>query len=441
MRWRHPRGLLIFGGIFAAAIALHLPALLHTRPFCCDNLLILEWANQASLHDAVVGDPRYPLEWRPLPHLLIWAQYRLWGVGSVAPYFLVNLALWAGVVWLTFRLVREQTGSALAAAVAAVFLLTSPRTGVFTEFLMGKQTALASLFGLAALNVALTLSPSRARAIGVFALLPLAGLGKEYGLAFAGGLVVWGLLRERRDLALAGAGALALYLALRLSIVGGAPPPCEDQAFMDGHREICIGRLEFTTTVQMAYNSVVGLVHTIFPGFFGGEGLIGVSSLRLLQSAFWLPFIVMGARRGRLPFLALLILAANVVLLAPLFRARNTIVGLSMLAIVIAFGFHYLREWCRQHNWMPVSHVLHAGVVLVCIHRAAMIPPNVDFTARSTAIEDPCDMLDREPVDPVFVTHIKTVYGLPDPHCSESAPERVLQGPELIPPSDRDDWM
>jgi len=419
--------LLIFAGILAAAILIHVPALRHARPFCCDNLAILEWAHHASPADIAAGDRDFPLEWRPLPHLLIWLEYRLWGITSLTPYLLVNLCIWAGAVWLFVRLAYAKSGSALAAAVGAAFLLSARRTGTLTEFLMGMQTGLACLFGFAALNIALTGLPSRARTVAVFVLLLLAGFGKEYGLAFAAGLVVWGWLRHRRDLAQAGIGALALYLILRIS-AGAAGPLCDQQAFFSGHRMVCFDRFELTTVTQVAYNMGAGLVHTIYPGFFVSNGLIGWSPLRLLQSAFWLPFVVAGARRGPLPILALLILAANAMLQAPLFRSRNTTVGIAMLALVIALGVPQIEAWCRARGRRRAFTLLCAGIALALAARVTVAFGNISRAARSSAIQDPCITLHQGvPIGADYIRLIKTAYALEDPDCTQTVSERQLE--------------
>lgn len=420
--------LLIFAAILAGAVAIHWPALRHARPFCCDNIAIFEWVDGASLRDALVGNPLFPLEWRPIPHLLVLAEYSLWGVTPLAPYLVVNLIIWSACISLVFALTRRLTGSAVGAAVAAGYLLTARQTVAFTEFLMETQTAFACLFGLVAVSLALRERPPSARATAAIAVLLFAAcLGKEYGLAFAAGVAVWAALRQQPGLALGSAAAVAVYLVLRASLtISGAA--CEQQAFFSSYREVCLGQFDATALTQMAYNAAAGLLHTVSPGFLGSDGLIGIAPLRLVQTAFWLVFITLGFRRAPWVTLAVLVILANAALQAPLYRSRNTIVGLTMVALLVGSGFTVLLARLRSLPWMVPARLLPVAVLAALAVRAVITSGNVSLTARHTEIQDPCVTVHQPfPVDAGFVRRLKTAYGLPDPDCTQPAVERVLE--------------
>ncbi|MGE0394280.1 MAG: hypothetical protein AB7I25_08075 [Vicinamibacterales bacterium] len=437
--------LLIFAAVLAVAVAIHWPALRHTRPFCCDNIAILEWADAARLGDALAGNAEFPLEWRPLPHLLMWTEYRVLGVTPVAPYVLTNLLIWAACVGLVFTLARRLTGSAAGAAVAAGFLVTARQTSSMSEFLMETQMSLACLFGLGAVALALrdrpvgpttaaapgaTVGPGAgadvSAALAIGALLLAACLGKEYGLAFAAGLMVWALFMHRRAVALAGAVAVAAYLMLRATMtVSGFG--CEEHAFFGGYREVCLDRPGAAAVTQVAYNAGVGLIHTVLPGIFADDGLVGIAPLQLLQGACWLVFVALGLRRAPWVTLAVAVLVANAALQAPLFRARNTIPGLVMVALLAGSGFTVLLARLRSRSWPVPARVLPAAVLAALAARGVVTSGNVSRAARHTAIQDPCATLHQPyPVDAGFVRRLKQAYGLPDPDCTQPAAERFL---------------
>lgn len=421
------QSLLIFAAILVSTVAIHWPALRHARPFCCDNIAIFEWVDGASLRDALVGNPLFPLEWRPIPHLLVLAEYGLWGVTPLAPYLVVNLIVWSACISLVFALTRRLTGSAMGAAVAAGYLLTAQQTVAITEFLMETQTAFACLFGLAAVTLALRERPPSARATAaIAALLFAACLGKEYGLAFAGGMAVWAALRQQPRLALGSAAAVAVYLVLRATFTISGPA-CDQQAFFSSYREVCLGQVDAAALTQMAYNAAAGLLHTVIPGFLGADGLIGIAPLRLVQTAFWLVFITLGFRRAPWATLAVLVILANAALQAPLYRSRNTIVGLTMVAPLVGSGFTVLLARLRSLPWMAPARLLPVAVLAGLAVRAVITSADVSLTARYTEIQDPCVTVHQPfPVNAGFVRRLKTAYGLPDPDCTQPAVERFV---------------
>lgn len=424
----------VLAAVFTAVVAIHLPALLHARPFCCDDIAILEWADAARLRDALVGNTKFPLEWRPLPHALIWAEYRLVGVTPLAPYVLTSLIIWSACVALVFVLARRLTGSVAGAVVAAGFLLTARQTSAMSEFLMETQTGLACLFGLAAMGLALRERPpgheepvgGAVEPVAIGALLLAACLSKEYGLAFAAGLTAWALLHRRRDVALAGAVAGAVYLVLRATLtVSGLG--CEEHAFFGGYRQVCLDHVSTAAVTQVAYNTGAGLIHTVLPGVFAEDGLVGVAPLWLLQGIFWLVVVGLGLRRAPWVTLAVLVLVANAALQAPLFRTRNTVPGLTMVALLAGSGFTILLARLRSRGWPVPARVLPTVVLAALVAQGIVTSGNVSRAARHTAIQDPCVTLHQPyPVDAAFVRRLKHAYGLPDPDCTQPAVERFL---------------
>lgn len=421
------RTLLILGGIVALALLIHLPALRYSRPFCCDNLTILEWADGATWADAWGGNRLFVSEWRPLPHLLILGSYRAFGLGSLAPYLLINVGLWSMCVFLVYRLAARLTGSVQAALVGAAFLVCGRQTAAISEFLMGTQTGFACLFGLTAVTLAVKdREPSWRRAAAIAALLMASSFGKEYGFAFAMGLTVWGLVDGRPRVAIAGSVVAASYLVLRAGL-GSGLPGCELHGYFFTYRSVCLHTLNMTTVTQVAYNVCAGLLQTLFPGWLSTDGLIGLSPRRLAQSAFWLVFIVTGLRKAPLVTVAVLVIAANTLLQAPLVRSRNTIVSLTMVSVLVASGYAWVRAWASATIGPAGVRVLPVLAVISLTARGYVATNNISRETRTHAIQNPCIALQQNfPVNAAFVTKVKRAYGLPDPECTQPAAERFL---------------
>ncbi len=419
--------LLQFSAILAGLCVVHHDALLHSRPFWGDNLLILEWAARTPWQEVLRGDPRYPLEFRPIPHLAMWIEYRLWGVEPVFPYLLFNLTAWTGAVWMANRISRRLTLYTTGAIVGTVFLITARSSHTITLYLMGRQTGLACLFGIAAVYLVFQgRSPSVRRALLLGALLMASALSKEYGLAFCGGIALWGLKYSRTDYVRTALATIGVYAVLRL--VEYTPSlHCEVFGFFGSDRTICFEGVNTAVLTQGAWNAWVSLMQTVFPGFFNAYGTFHPDPGRLLRSVFWLALLIPFVRRApALAALAALVIATNAVLNVPLFRSRNTVVGLTILSVGILIGFDYVEAWCRARQWTNALRLAVASAIIVVALRGMTTIERLQRDVLFVGRQDPCSSL-ADPAfrDTGFVRRLKLAYGMPNPECAGEIPGEV----------------
>ncbi|MDO8795061.1 MAG: hypothetical protein Q7J25_10630 [Vicinamibacterales bacterium] len=415
-----------FAAIFSALSVIHHDALLHSRPFWGDNLLILEWAARTPWQEILHGDPRYPLEFRPIPHLVMWTEYQLWGVAPVFPYLLFNLTAWAGAVWLTYRISQRLTRHMTGAIIGTAFLITARSSHTITLYLMGRQTGLACLFGMAAVYfVFQNRSPGLRRTVLLFALLMASALSKEYGLAFCGGIALWGLRYGRLDYSRAALAALGVYAGLRM-LEYTPSLHCEVSGYFGGDRTICFEGINVTVLTQAAWNASVSLMQTVLPGFFSAYGTFEPDPGRLLRSTFWLALLVPFFRRApALAALAALVIATNAALNVPLFRSRNTMVGLTILAVGISIGFDYVETWCRARRTGTLRLVVVAALIVVALRSITTIE-RIERDVLFVGRQDPCSSLEGLAyTGPGFIRQLKLAYGMPNPECAGPIPGEV----------------
>lgn len=391
------------------------------RPVVDDNMYPLAWVDRVPASQLLAGDPGIYPEWRPLPYSWLWLEHRLVDLRAVPLHFAVNLALWLTCVVLVHRLVVTLSGSSMAGALGALFLLTDPRATWALVLIIERQTTMACAFGLAALLVVVRVGPrqlSRAELIVVTGLLVGAALSKEYGLAFAFGLVAWAAVNKQGRLLQPALAACAIYAVLRMTLAGGAVAPyCERMYFFFDERRQCVDLGQSDSLAQMAYNAIGTALNLVSPGWLSTEGRPVFAKQRLITSAILLlPMAIAFAKGAATVRLMAFVGAATVLLNVPMYHDRNQLAGACMAAVIAGVGME--RAWRlagdRATRLVGVGAIVLALLLQTVIARRVVAQHAADFT-----VNDPCDTdFHREqPEATPFIARIKTAYGMSDPFC------------------------
>lgn len=411
----------------AVAVALAMLAMLlywpmfQIRPMVDDNLYPLAWAETASWRSVVAGDAWYYPEWRPLAQVLFRLEHGLIQMRAIPAHYAVNLALWVLCAALVFRLVALLSGSALAAILASVVLLTDLRSLWALILIVEQQTTLACVFGLLALLIVIRADArclSGGEVATAAALLLASALSKEYGLAFAMAVGGSAVLRRRSDLAWAGLGASVAYTALRFAIAGGAVAPyCERMFFFFEERHLCIAPMQGEGLAQMIYNASATAINLVGQGLLSEEGQPVFARRRLLASAVLVvPMAVALARGSASVVLLALVMGANAALSLVMYHERNQLVGVCAMAVLVGIGVAALQQRLGDR---PARHVVVAGLVAVILLQGDLSRRLVAAHAMDADHNDPCETelyRTRDFARP-FIHGVKLRYGLPDPYC------------------------
>jgi hypothetical protein len=370
-------------------------------------------------------------------------------------YLVGNIVLLIGACAVLYALVYRLTASWLAASAAGLALLVDPSVMTITKDIVeARQTALACIVGFLAL-LAVLAPPVRARpgliAVTVFVLLLLAGLGKEYGLAFSAAVVVAAMLNRSarsKSIVAAALGAVLAYAALRWLVVGGAAGDyCQDMGYFDQLRMVCYGHIHDTGAVlltggarltQYAYNLGVAFIGIFLPFLFNDKGSI-ISNISVPLVVWSLVVLVLAIvawiriPRRALPFLVLI--AANSVLSLPVYRERNVVIGVAGLYVAAALGAVQATEWLRSRDIRLHRLGIAAGAAAIVLwggyqsqNRANDLEHvyrdrqqtllELQDTPQNANADDPCLHMGGNPyVDRGVVHYIKVRYHLPDPWC------------------------
>lgn len=430
-RWEHllPAAIIaLVGGIVAA------PAL-DTPPFGFDNMF--------SLSLAATGDPveyftspsaSFQPGWRPLAYTLIWAQRELVGAGNYASYFVVNGVLWILCGLVLYALVHRLTGSRAAALAAGLLLAVDFRALEGLYWIIERQTPLACVLGGAALWLVAGGAARRPLVLGgaVFLLLLAAALSKEAGLAFSVAVVVAALLRRPawwRAMAVGAGLAVGVYALLRLVLVQGSVPFCEDVALLTREREVCYAEIPTgELVVQGLWNATAALGATIFPVLFTSQGALrepqgaeilsaGVSLLIAAVAAVG----VVRRPRSALPLVALLVAVAATN--AVVYRPRNVVTGAFGFYGAVGVGAACLQmELHRVRRLRAVLVGAAAFLALLVLVRALLLVRDVDAYGRASRAEDPCAVVRAYPrdVDESIARELQREYGLPREACGDA---------------------
>jgi hypothetical protein len=226
--------------------------------------------------------------------------------------------------------------------------------------------------------------------------------------------VLYGLWERRLALAGSAAAAALVYAALRITFAGGATDVyCEDMGFFFEKRHaVCFDSLDAASLSQMIYNVGATAVGTLLPGLFSEDGRILVTSSVGLSAA-WLAIAVAGWRGGpsvlRLPAL---VFAGNTALSFMLYQARNQMVAVCAVAIVVGVGVAVVRDRVAAQ---PVRRLAPAAIRLALV---AMLSLQASATRRATGdqvaqlmAQDPCRELVERPEAAGFVDRVRMLYG------------------------------
>jgi len=401
---------------------------LNVRPLGGDNLYVLSWANRAPASELLRVDPVIYPEWRPLPYATIWLQFQWSRLDAVPLYHAANLAVWAGCAWLIWNIVAGLTGSRLASGVAAALVLTDVRALTAQTLIVERQSSLAVLFGLAAILVLVRSKESRPGkpALASVALFCLASaVSKEYGLAFAVAIGAFGLWQRRSDLLVAGASAFAVYAVARWTLAAGATQLyCEYMGYFTSVRKVCYNGLDATSLGQMTYNVVATGIGTVLPGLLQADGQIGLAPMRLAVSAAWLLVAWFGWRQGTwIGKLAALVLIGNTGLNFMIYTARNQLIGVCALGLVIGVGVAALDAWLRSRTQPALRLALVGAMATVICAQAALTRRETGQQVASLLAQEPCvEIFHTDQHDPALIYDIKEKYGMSDPGCAVRQP-------------------
>ena len=407
-------------------------AALHIHPLDGDNLIAMSIADRASPRFLTDDFVTYVPGYRPLAYLTLWAQYQELGHGTVQ-LFAFNLLAAVAAALGAYAIVAIATGARLLALLPAAAVLLDDRT-VFSQIWLGeRQSTLACALGAAAFALALPAlhGPlSRPRLAAIAVLILAASACKEYGIAFAAGVVVLALLgtRERRK-ALAAAAILpvVVYLVARAALAGiSLAGYCETMGLPGkGTRNICYDDLGFADRLtQQGWNVVASFAGKFAAPLFDGAGapLSGVPLSELLIPLAILALAAAGVWwRPRIGLALLAVIAANAVLNLALYRERNQLAGTLALYSAAGIGFVALARALASHTAGRVltgaaTCAIVAWLVVQATHRSDFIHE----TRATFASLDPCDALRTYPrdVDAGVTRMLKVRYRLPDADCA-----------------------
>lgn len=409
----------ILAAFLAVAWLIYAP-IFGVAPIGGDNFYVLSWVDRAPASSLLAVDPAIYPEWRPLAYLTIWVQYALVGFDRVADYYVVNIALWALAAWLVYRIVLAFTASDLAAVASGLFVLVDVRAVPPVAWIVGRQGTMACVFGLLAVWLVVRAGASRLGirdrvAIGV--LLAASALSKEYGLAFAGALVLHALLERRFDVLRPAVVAVAAYGALRLTLAGGALAPyCQDMGFFFTLRHNrCLDGVDGASIAQMTYNVAATAVGSTLRGLLDSDGRIGLARLSVLMSAAWLCAVVAGwVRHRRASRLGLSILLANAALSVLLYQPRNQVVAICGIGIAAGLGLAAAQSMPRSRRAAMWAHgalaTAAAGLLsLQAVRTHTEVVSEVDRLMH----KDPCAQVAEHPELRDFVDRLDDRYAVP----------------------------
>jgi hypothetical protein len=408
--------------------------------------------------------------WRPITYSTLWIQYELGGL-NIGAFVAVNVALWVTCAALVYAVVYSHTRAILAAAPVALVLLTDDRFFTPLVWFIERQSLMASIFGLLALLCAYRLvrqeRPSRWLMAALFLLLLAAPTSKEFGLAFAFGVITVGLLHpsRRRELVGIGLGAVLVYGLLRglaggWNVGSGAENNrgfaeaesdlglCEVMGWGANPREVCYGELGLIEQLgQYAWNIGSSFVAIFLSPVIHGNGYLlapDVLGTTLGGPDYYegfairdliVPCIVTGLalvafwKRPNVALPLLTIIAINAVLDFQYYRPRNVIVGMVALHVAAGIGIPptieivkgYLRRLEARRPVRPAiarrGPVLAAiaavlGLGLILNSQAGDLSDQLEGARSGYAERNPCDAADQYGSE--IPNLLVEKYGLPE---------------------------
>ncbi|MFA7252961.1 MAG: glycosyltransferase family 39 protein [Patescibacteria group bacterium] len=327
------------------------------KPHDADNLIALSFGLRNPSEFITGSFTSYFPAYRPLAQLIIWFQYQISGVSSSESYFVINILIWLLCAVFVYLIVHNLTKHKVASAAASLLLFLDQRSFNSIIWIGERQSSLAVLFGLAALFVSLrTNRYNIARIFLIMFLLLAAMLCKEYGIAFAGAIVLIAFTKkkDKGKLILASILSVVIYFVMRFVIAsgGGLRNYCEDMGYFQTVAYICYQNLPLMVEIkQHIYNTGASFIGTFMPLAFTDKGQIILSPEIIIHYApsfvlaLWVTclaiFALIKQHKKALPFLGLIIFCA--ILNFMLYRGRNQLVGVTGLSIIFGLGLSGLK--------------------------------------------------------------------------------------------------
>jgi hypothetical protein len=411
----------VFGAYACLAFAVY-HAIFVILPLQGDNFYTLAVVHYTPFTDLLRGDPAFYPEWRPLSFATIWIEHRLFDLDGLQMHFFDNLLLWTASAWLVYRIVFAITGRGLPAFIAGLFLLLDRRCAEALTWISERQTLLANVCGLAAMGLLVRAKhrPSMRECVWLTMLLLAAGLSKEYGLAFAGAVLIDGLWRRHWHTSGAAMAALSIYAALRIAGAHGALGAyCEDMGYLFTTSEHCVNPATLTLQPQMLYNVVASTTAMFMSGLFSYEGQVQIVAYRVLIGVVFcaLALIAVARKEPALRIAAVLPLAVGA-LSFMLFRPRNQLIGIAGVAILAGAGLSllpFMRATQRHSGFARVALLL-----ISLLLAAKAIDARHEVLAKIFVANDgePCrSSLRRRVIGRQFAPVVKLTFGMDDPYC------------------------
>ena len=416
-----PRAALAFAALLVLTVVVFGPML--SMSITAENVQWLYWADQTPTSSLLRPDSFW--EWRPLPSITVWLQYRLLHLNHLAVHFYVNLLLWTICAWFVYQIVERLT-HAFAPALAAAAVVATDMRVVEPILTFGRTTVMACLFGLAGYLLIVNAREARltrSRWVATSLLLIAAPLCKEFGIAFAGAASVWGLVERRRDVASSGMAAVTLYAVLRVAIVGGAMQPyCEETGYFFDLRTVCFGSAGGAGVAQVAYTVAAGVAGGLVPALFGMVGKISlaVDPRWFAASAVWLAFAAVGWWKGPTSVrLTILVVTLNAVAGFMMYRPRNHAVAFCASGIAVGVGLAVVNAATRRTPWPRTARAALAMAVAATLASQALgTRAEVVDQVADEGTSDPCQaLIEGIRADRAFVTKIKSAYHMTNPDC------------------------
>lgn len=408
----------VFAALVLTALALYWP-IFDIRPLVDDNLYALAWVDASPPSALPAGDAYYYPEWRPLAYTTIWIEHRLAGLDRPYVHHAVNLAIWIVCAALAGAIVRRVTGSRAAGVIVSLFLLSDPRVVWALTLVIERQSLLACAFGLGAWYLMADCPDhlTRSRCVMVASLLLASALSKEHGLAFAAGIGAAALTSRHRAIVLSAGSALAAYALLRVVLAGGAfGRSCAHTFVFFEERMLCTGQTAPADIAQMLYNIMATTLNLVVSGLFSEVGEPVLARRSLIVAAIVVVSGALALRRVTATTRsALLVIAFSGLLGAPVYHARNQLIGAAAALIIAGAGMAVAAAAAPGWGRRGALAIVLAALLL----QASMAQRAVAGQSDDVNHNDPCETeIYRElPWTRPFVRRVKQHYALSDPAC------------------------
>lgn len=418
------------------------------RPFSPDDLMVLSLAakpNPAEFFTASLTDflPMY----RPIPYSLIWLQYQFVGSNPV-PYYFANILLYIGSSIALYFVVYSLTNSRLSAIVAGLLLLTDIRSASAVYWMGERQTPLAFLFGSLGMLFFLDShkrgSLQKSRIIIIYLLFLLSALSKEYGLAFAGALVIFSLTtspKNKRTSFFIAILVVFTYFVMRFIIARSYlnPDYCEYVGYRENTLFICYNDYAFNIRKNFyIWNIGASFIGTFFPKLFTTTGawiggntfstsgtyptnaITGIDLLFYLISLGLVAISFYKRPKKSISFLSIIVFVSGLNFL--LYRPRNQVIALFGLFTLVGLGIEELWQIVRRRqSCRVVFFITMTFLCFVISQRVFVYSDFLDDVAESYSLLDPCESAltwhDPHVFDMELIEQLKVQYKMSNPMC------------------------